>query len=296
MVTVFICTYNRGELIDATLQSIIKVQTILPDEIVVVNGGGEKDCSETLYKWQKQFPALREIKTENKNLATSRNVGLPQCLGDIILQTDDDARVFPDWIEKMTAAHEKYPEAGVIGGEVVDASGDSFLSKIADVTTFPRYKAIKEVRTVPGVNSSYRKKVIEQVGVYDTTLARGEDVDYNWRAIKAGWKVLYIPEIKVYHVHRATWKGLFNQHYMYGRSFYLVRKKWPEMYSPYPRKLNSLKQVAKGIYFLFTPIVQAWKKNSEVPVPVYQKPLAFVAISAIYYRWMKGVFESLRGK
>ena len=52
-ITVFICTYNRGSLINNTLKGIIEGQTKLPNEIVVVNGGGENDCSEMARKVQK---------------------------------------------------------------------------------------------------------------------------------------------------------------------------------------------------------------------------------------------------
>jgi glycosyltransferase involved in cell wall biosynthesis len=40
-----------------------------------------------------------------KNLAASRNVGLPHYTGDIVAMTDDDAEVFPDWVAQMKRAH-----------------------------------------------------------------------------------------------------------------------------------------------------------------------------------------------
>ena len=116
MISVFICTYNRGNLINGTLKSIINNQTQKLDEIIIVNGGGENDCQESLEKWQKEFPALYIIQTKNKNLAASRNIGLSHCNGDLILQTDDDARPFPNWIEEMVKAHKNDPDCGVIGG------------------------------------------------------------------------------------------------------------------------------------------------------------------------------------
>ena len=198
-------------------------------------------------------------------MANSRNIGLPYCKGDLILQTDDDARPFPDWIERIIEAHELYPNVGVVGGDVIDANGRSYLSQIADMATFPHHYKTCEVRSVPGVNSSYKKEVIDQVGKYDETLFRGEDVDYNWRAIKNGWKVIYIPEIKVYHVHRPTWNGLLRQHYMYGRAHFLVRSKWPEMYSPYPKKIDSiytfLKWLASWVWF---PWLDAFLKSCKM--------------------------------
>ena len=227
------------------MNALINKQNRKPDEIIIVNGGGENDCQDTLEKWRKIFPQLKIIKTKNKNLATSRNVGLPHCSGDLILQTDDDARPFPNWIEEMIKAHKNNPDCGVIGGKVIDASQGNFLSRIADIATFPNHNSTQKVRSVAGVNSSYKKEVIEQVGEYDETLFRGEDVDYNWRAIQNGWNVLFCPEIKVKHLHRPSWKGLFQQHFMYGRAHYLVRKKWPEMYSHYPLKISSIKSLLK---------------------------------------------------
>ena len=263
--TVFICTYNRGNLIEGTLESLLKNQNRSPDEIVIVNGGGIKNCQKMIKKWQNKFPIIKTIQTRNKNLATSRNIGLPHCKGDIILQTDDDARPLPDWIEKMIKYHEKYSEVGVIGGDVIDASRGNFLSKIADIATFPSYKKVQKVRSVAGVNSSYKKEVIELVGEYDETLFRGEDVDYNWRAIQSGWDVLYCPEIKVKHLHRPSWKSLFQQHFMYGRAHYLVRKKWPEMYSHYPLKISSFKTLLKWYAsWSWTPFNDAIKKSSQL--------------------------------
>ncbi len=290
MISILICTWNRGSLIHETLQSIIENSDYKADEIIIVNGGGEKDCSTTLKYWKDRCPYLREIKTKNINLANSRNVGLQEVKGEIVLMTDDDARVFPDWIRRMKETHERYPEAGVIGGEVVDASGSSFLNHIADVTTFPRYEEVKVVRHVPGVNCSFKRAVIEQIGKQDISLFRGEDVDYTWRAQRKGWKVLYDPAIKVYHVHRPTWRGLFHQHHMYGRAYYRVRKKWQDMYCAYPRNLNTPRMWAKGLYYLVSPWFYSSQKT-KVLTKLWERILGYFVITAISYYTMYGTFK-----
>ena len=94
----------------------------------------------------------------------------------MILTTDDDARPYPNWIEKIIFYHQKYPKAGNIGGPVFDNRNVTFLSKIADVVTFPHHKKEKKVKTIPGVNSSFKRAAILEVGEYDTLLFRGEDV------------------------------------------------------------------------------------------------------------------------
>ena len=268
-VTVFICTYNRGNLIEGTLESLLLNQNYGPDEIIIVNGGGINNCQKIIEKWQDDFPIIKIIQTYNRNLATSRNVGLPHCTGDLILQTDDDARPFPNWIEKVVKTHKNHPNWGVIGGKVIDESRGSFLSKIADIATFPDYDTNQKVRSVAGVNSSYKREVIKSVGEYDETLFRGEDVDYNWRAIQKGWDVLFCPEIKVKHLHRPTWKGLFKQHFMYGRAHYLVRNKWPEMYSHYPLKVASLNSLFKWLRsWSWTPLNDAIQKSSRLKTEI----------------------------
>ena len=78
------------------MDALINNQNRIPDEIIIINGGGEKNCQSTLVKWKSIFSNLKVIKTENINLANSRNIGLPYCKGDLILQTDDDARPLSD--------------------------------------------------------------------------------------------------------------------------------------------------------------------------------------------------------
>ena len=106
--TVLICTYNRGNLINGTLDSVLNHQIRNPDQIVIVNGGGDNDCQKFLEIWKKEFLNIKIVQTKNKNLAASRNIGLPYCSGDLILQTDDDARPFPDWINQSVKMHQKY--------------------------------------------------------------------------------------------------------------------------------------------------------------------------------------------
>src|SRR5260370_41978306 len=92
-----------------------------PDEIVVVNGGDE-NADRVVEEFQgRQGIDVRLIKTVNKNLAASRNIGLKECTGDIIAMTDDDAEVDQDWVTQLKRAHAEHPEAGGVGGAVLGA-------------------------------------------------------------------------------------------------------------------------------------------------------------------------------
>ncbi len=290
-VSVLICTYNRSDMLACCLDALLGRTTEKPDEVVMVNGGDERtDNLVTQAKWAGGHIGIKLFNTVNKNLAASRNVGLRHCTGDIVAMTDDDAEVFPDWVTEMKRAHAEHPEAGVIGGAVVGADKDSLVSRIADRVTFPRFDTARAVRTVPGVNVSYKREVIEQVGLQDETLFRGEDVDYNWRAQKLGWQVWYDPRVRVLHHHRPTLRQFLNQHFMYGRAYYLVRRKWQEMYCVYPHSLRSTKDFVKGLNFVAATFYEP-AQHALTMEHTSDKFLAFPILLANQLAWRGGMIR-----
>jgi GT2 family glycosyltransferase len=251
--SVLICTYNRHELLNKALEALLQGTQEKPDQVVIVNGGDEH-ADQVVAAHQMRCPSgteIKLIKTVNKNLAASRNVGLPHCDGAIVAMTDDDAEVFPDWVTQMKSVHAEHPEAGAVGGRVLGAdSHKSLLSRLADIVTFPSSSEARYVSTLPGVNVSYKRSVLDIIGFQDETLFRGEDVDFNWRVQKAGYRIFYHPKIKVWHHHRPTLRQFFRQHYMYGRAYYLVRRKWRDMYCLYPHRFRTVKDFLKAAHFV----------------------------------------------
>lgn len=294
--SVLICTYNRPDMLEMSLRALIDRTEEKPDQVVVVNGGDDR--SDLVVQNYKDRPGVKVdlVKTNNKNLATSRNIGLPRCTGQIVAMTDDDAEVFPDWVTQMKKVHTEHPEAGCVGGAVLGVdSNTSIMSRIADVATFSSPPKPGYVRTIAGVNVSYKRTVLQSIGPQDETLFRGEDVDFNWRIKKLGYEIYYDPEIKVLHYHRPTLKQSIYQFYMYGRAYYLVRRKWPEMYCVYPHGIRSLRDLLKFIYFsmvstLFDPFASAMKMSQWI-----DRVLALPIGYALHIAWKSGmIVQKLR--
>jgi GT2 family glycosyltransferase len=248
--SVLICTYNRHDMLQKSLDALVYRTEEKPDQVVVVNGGDTR-ADDVVHQFVDNGAVeVTLIKTVNKNLAASRNIGIPHCTGDIVAMTDDDAEVFPDWITQLKRIHRDHPEAGIVGGAVIGSrSGDDFLSRLADIVTFSSPSHATYVRTLPGVNVSYKRQAVDQAGPQDEELFRGEDVDYNWRIKRLGFEIFYHPDIKVIHHHRPTLKAFINQFYMYGRAYVLVRRKWPDMYCVYPHRIRTPKDMAKFLNF-----------------------------------------------
>ncbi|MDD5070153.1 MAG: glycosyltransferase [Candidatus Omnitrophica bacterium] len=291
-ISVLICTYNRGALIEGCLASLIKHGTTQPDEIIIVDGNNGI-LKSMVDEWRKLFKNIKIIPTKNINLACSRNLGLFHCSGDIIALTDDDVRVSKDWIKSLRRLYTDNSGAGVIGGKII-ATGNSFIERLADVVIFPFGDKAKYVRTVAGANCSYRREVIDAVGAYDESLLRGEDVDYNWRAIKQGYKVYYDPSLVVFHQHRSTFFALLRQVFMYGRYYYLVRSKWKDMYCVYPHDFRSVKSFFKCGWFFIGCFILPFFEAAKVKGLYYK--IALVPFMVVYHiAWKAGiVFQRLK--
>lgn len=291
MFSVLICTHNRPDLLAQCLRALIERTDEKPNQVVVVNGGDERTdqiVQEYAVIGHRSSVAVELVKTRNKNLACSRNVGLPYCTGDIIAMTDDDAEVYPDWVTQMKRLHTEHPEAGAVGGAVISADTDSLISRIADQVTFPTFPTSRNVRTLPGVNISYKRVAVEQVGAQDETLFRGEDVDYNWRIKQRGYEIYYDPAIKVLHHHRPTLRGFLNQHYMYGRAYYLVRCKWQEMYCVYPHHLRYPKDWLKAVNFVMATFYEPLLHAGRMKHPT-DKLIALPILWANQIAWRSGM-------
>jgi GT2 family glycosyltransferase len=240
--SVLICTYNRPDLLRGALRSVVVSSDEKPDEVLVVNSGDERTDAVVREFQDYSDVEVRLVKTVNKN--------------------------------------REQPRAGAVGGLVVGSNVDSLVGKVADAITFPAWESGRTVRTLPGVNISYKRGVLEHIGLQDETLFRGEDVDFNWRVQQSGYTVYFDPSIKVYHHHRPTLKGFLNQHYMYGRAYYLVRRKWPEMYCVYPHRVRRFKDVLKAGHFVLAPCYEPFLSARRVPAwwdRLFALPLLFFA-------------------
>jgi GT2 family glycosyltransferase len=290
-VSVLICTYKRERLLEQCLYALIKCSSELPDEIIIVDGDEGKTAN-IITTWQKKFSNIKLIPTKNINPSISRNIGLVHCAGDIIALTDDDVEVTGDWIKKIKQLHEEHPEAGAIGGRIISV-GDNLLGKVADSVIFPFPDKAGYIRTVATANASYKKEAIEKVGRFDETLFRGEDVDYNWRVLQKGYKIYYDPQLIVKHHHRASWRGLLRQVFMYGKAYYLVRCKWKDMYCVYPHRLAVLKDFLKLGYFFIGIFMEPAFQLKKIK-GIFGKAIIYPLLVIMQVSWRYGIIRGYR--
>lgn len=165
------------------------------------------------------FPHTRIIASGEVGPADKRDMALQYAEGEIFAFTDDDAYPRADWLKNAMKYFDN-AEIGAVGGPAVtapedniwqQASGKIYESFLCNGGYTYRYlpKAERMVDDLPSVNLIVRRDVFEAIGGYDSNYYPGEDTKLCLDIIeKTGKKIVYSPDVLVYH-HRRT---LFRQH------------------------------------------------------------------------------------
>lgn len=250
--TVLIATYERKEFLKQCLTALVAETHNKPDEVVVV-AGSEDGSAELAKIFLADYPSVttKVFEIKNQSLGHSQNFGLPHCTGDIVATLDDDAFVFADWVKQVKRSHVEHPEAGCIGGRIINCFPERLIARFETAVGLPFDKLEGfYTRTVAGVSCTYKRQIMGEVGLFDECLPAGMDSDYNWRIIKAGYRVWFEPNIRLRHLHRVKLRPFLRQMTWYGRGYYLTRRKHPDLYSAYPRNMRRWQDWIKLLLFI----------------------------------------------
>jgi glycosyltransferase involved in cell wall biosynthesis len=99
LISVILPTYNRAAFLERAIGSIAG-QTLLPDELIVVDDGSTDGTDALLSGLAASFPcAMRVLRQENRGAAAARNLGISHAQGDILVFLDSD-----DWWDRKKIA------------------------------------------------------------------------------------------------------------------------------------------------------------------------------------------------
>ena len=118
-VTVAICTWNRAKLLDQTLSEMQKLR--IPEgvgwELLVVNNNSTDETDEVIARHSGRLP-IRRLVEPKQGLSNARNCAVAAAQGELILWTDDDVLVDPEWLAEYVRAARAWPDAAFFGGPV----------------------------------------------------------------------------------------------------------------------------------------------------------------------------------
>jgi hypothetical protein len=108
------------------------------------------------------------LKRPRESVFQLRNAGYRQARGDVVAVTEDHCHVAPDWIERTLAAHRAHPQAGAIGGAVLNGTNEKVVDWAAFFLTQGPYmpplrNGITDRISGPA-NVSYKRRVLQRLG------------------------------------------------------------------------------------------------------------------------------------
>lgn len=232
--SIVVANYNGKDVIDYCLRSLQALN--YPNyEVIVVD-----DCSidNSVEVIERDFPHVRLVKLpKNVGLAGANNEGYKYARGNIIVfDLNNDEIVDRDWLTELARVLVNSPDIGITCGKRYQADkmfvrGETILSagsKMSPITAEcaaigygkrdgPEYDTQKETdfATVLAI----RRELLEQVGLFDPVYGNYyEDADLSIRVRQSGYKLIYVPTAKSWHIGASS----FGSHSY--RRYYLLRR------------------------------------------------------------------------
>jgi glycosyltransferase involved in cell wall biosynthesis len=215
--TIAICTWNRSDLLDKTLEQMrqLDVPAGARWEIVVVNNRCTDNTDEILAKHIGQLP-VRRVFEDKQGQSHARNAAAMAAQGELIIWTDDDVLVDSQWLVEMLAAARSRREHSFFGGPIEPwfehdppqwlldnwpSINGAFAFRDLGTEAFEF-----DLKRLPyGANYAMRTRVQREflynpkLGRVATGEIRGEETDVLHKLLAAGHRGWWVPASKVKH-------------------------------------------------------------------------------------------------
>ncbi len=189
--------------------------------------------------------------------AAARNTGLAGVQTELVAFLDSDCQPPAGWIGEL-AAHLADPLVGAVAPRIIAsaavATAPQATAPVATGTSPSacRYEQARGSldlgdqagRVMPGSRVSYvptaallvRRAALADLAmggeIFDAALRYGEDVDLIWRLHAAGWRIRYVPSVRVAHQSPDTWPALLARRFRYGTSAAPLARRHPANLAP----------------------------------------------------------------
>ena len=213
-------------------------------EIIVVDNG-----SACLPQDVTASHSARLLEEPKAGPGLARNRGVDAASGDIFCFIDADCRAHPDWL-RVASEITSMPERIILGGDVQIWRDDE--TRFTSLEAYESLFAYMQKRYIEENGfSGYREFVVRRTDFMCVGLFRGievaEDMDWVKRAIAAGFRFCYAPDLIVYHPARKTMAELF--------------AKWDRHLQHYLNKAQEkpfwrFLWVARAVGIFFSPVVE----------------------------------------
>ncbi len=201
--SIIIPVYNDPNF-SACLDSLARLTGNIEHEVIVVENS-ETDWVKPLVE-RHGFTYLFEPITGSYQ---ARNTGIAASQGEILVFTDSDCEVTPNWLEQIDQVLTDSSIAGVMGFSAgAPTTRVAALEQIMYEANIAAFTSNDHLRRVDTRNLAIRRTIIERIGKFAVDLQYGGDMEFGARAHAADFRLVYNANMIVVHHNIKQFKGL----------------------------------------------------------------------------------------
>jgi GT2 family glycosyltransferase len=320
LVSITIVTYNSGRYIKRCLESVL-AQKGPQIEVIVVDNSSTDGTRDILENYEDRCQIV--LNSKNVGFAAAQNQAIRLSRGSWVLTLNPDVLLMPYFIQALLEAGRLDNRIGVVCGKLlvmspdfdiearprVDSTGIYFTPTLRHLDRGSReidnghYLKREYVFGATAAAALYRRSMVDDISVdgefFDTDFfVYREDADVAWRAQLMGWRCLYTPYARGYHV-RAVLPGNrralpreINMHSVKNRFLMRIKNMTPDLYRRYWLPVFARDAVVLGCCLLyehyslraFFHVGRQWKR-------IWEKRRLIMARKRVSDEYMAGWFH-----
>ena len=216
-IDVILITYNREKAIVRTLEK-LREQCGTVNRIIVVDNASTDGTRSVVEGFSAGIPNLKIVSSgSNLGVSGGRNLGIRESEAEAMVFLDDDADfASPGFAERIKEGFARDPKIGAIACKVVDGATGRVRPNEIPHRNKTRLDPSREsdVAYFIGAGHAIRRSALKDVIAYpEGFFYSQEEIFLSYRIIKAGYRIVYFPDLEVLHwqaqtgrvVPRAKW-------------------------------------------------------------------------------------------
>ncbi|MBO8460061.1 MAG: glycosyltransferase family 2 protein [Bacteroidetes bacterium] len=238
MISVLICTYNRGAVLKDCLDSLLCQTTDMSQfEVLVVNNNSSDITEELVLQYVDQYDNFRLVSEPVQGLSNARNRAYKEAKYDWLLYLDDDAIAYPDMIQQAIYTIDNF-DFDMFGGMYFPWYRDSIKPRWMSNTFGQSIKFLdnigylKDGEYVSGGIMVMSRRALQMVDGFPTTIgmngskiAYGEETYIQNKLRELGYKIGYNPNMCITHLvptYKQTVSWQLRAAYAHGRDSVII--------------------------------------------------------------------------